>query len=80
MDTYTDGASNSTGAGIGIVLEAPLGLKIEEARRLSFQGTNNRLLKVRSDSKLIVEQVVGRFEAKEPRMKAYFGRASALSR
>ena len=28
-----DGASNSTGAGIGIVLEAPSGLKIEEARR-----------------------------------------------
>ena len=39
-----------------------------------------RLLKVRSDSKLITEQVVGRFEAKELRMKAYFDRASALSR
>ena len=37
----TDRASNSTGVGIGIVLEAPLGLKIEEARRLSFQATNN---------------------------------------
>ena len=95
----TDGASNSTGAGIGIVLEAPSGLKIEEARRLSFQATNNevehealiyrlelvkhlgvRLLKVRSDSKLIVEKVAGRFEANEPRIKAYFDRASALSR
>ena len=38
------------------------------------------LLKVRSDSKLIVEQVAGRFEAKEPRMKAYFDRAFVLSR
>ena len=31
-----------------------------------------KLLKVRSDSKLVGEQVAGRFEAKEPRMKAYF--------
>ena len=38
-----------------------------------------KLLKVRSNSKLIVEQVAGRFEAKEPRMKAYFDKASALS-
>ena len=94
----TDGASNSTRAGIGIVLEAPSGLKIEEAWRLSFQATNNeakykaliygvelakhlgvKLLKVRSNSKLIVEQVAGRFEAKELRMKAYFDKASTLS-
>ena len=39
-----------------------------------------RLLKVRSYSKLIAEQVAGRFEAKESRTKAYFDRASALSR
>ena len=70
----TDRASNSTGAGIGIVLEAPSGLKIEEVQRLNFHTTNNeadyealiyglelvkhlgiRLLKVRLDSKLIVE-------------------------
>ena len=80
------------------MLEASSGLKIEEARRLNFQATNNeaeyealiyglelakhlrvKLLKVKSDSKLIAEQVAGRFEAKEPRMKAYFDKASALS-
>ena len=38
-----------------------------------------KLLKVISDSKLIAEQVVERFEAKESRMKAYFDRASSLS-
>ena len=94
----TDEASNSTGAGIGIVLEALSELKIEEARRLNFQVTNNvaeyealiyrlglvkhlgiKLLKVRLDSKLIAEQVAGKFEAKEPRMKAYFDKAYALS-
>ena len=37
----TNGASNPIGAGFGIVLEAPSGLKIEEAQRLSFQVTNN---------------------------------------
>ena len=93
-----DGASNSTGVGIGVVLEAPSRLKIEEARRLNFQATNNeveyealiyglelvkhlgiKLPKIISDSKLTVEQVVERFEAKEPRMNAYFDRASTLS-
>ena len=39
----TDGASNSTNARIRIVLKAPLGLKIEEAWRLSFQVTNNKV-------------------------------------
>ncbi|XP_062117101.1 uncharacterized protein LOC133830977 [Humulus lupulus] len=38
---HTDGASNSQGAGIGIVLEAPSGLKIEEAIRLEQFATNN---------------------------------------
>ena len=32
----TNGASNSFGTGIGVVLKAPSGLKIEEARRLNF--------------------------------------------
>ena len=93
----TDGASNSIGVGIRIMLEAPSGLKIE-AQRLNFQATNNeveyealiyglelakrlgvKLLKVRSNSKLIAEQVAGRFEANEPRMKAYFDKVFALS-
>ena len=38
-----DGVSNSIDAGIGIMLKAPSGLKIEEARRLSFQTTNNEV-------------------------------------
>ncbi|XP_062100048.1 uncharacterized protein LOC133805917 [Humulus lupulus] len=38
---HTDRASNSQGAGIGIVLEAPSGLKIEEAIRLEQSTTNN---------------------------------------
>ncbi|XP_062080160.1 uncharacterized protein LOC133784909 [Humulus lupulus] len=38
---HTDGASNSQGVGIGIVLEAPSGLKIEEVIRLEQSTTNN---------------------------------------
>ncbi|XP_062104426.1 uncharacterized protein LOC133815626 [Humulus lupulus] len=38
---HTDGASNSQGAGIGIVLEAPSGLKIEEAICLEQSTMNN---------------------------------------
>ncbi|XP_062101025.1 uncharacterized protein LOC133806947 [Humulus lupulus] len=38
---HMDGASNSQGAGIGIILEAPSGLKIEEAIHLEQFATNN---------------------------------------
>ena len=37
----TDGASNSIGAGIRVLLEALSGLKIKEAWGLNFQATNN---------------------------------------
>ena len=72
----SDGASNASGSGIGLVLEAPSGLRVEEALRLNFAATNNeaeyeallygltlaqhlgvKLIKVRTDSKLIAEQV-----------------------
>lgn len=37
-----DGASNVSGSGIGIVLKAPLGLRIKEALRLDFHATKNK--------------------------------------
>ena len=65
-----------SGSGIGLVLEAPSGLRVEEALRLNYPATNNeaeyeallygltlaqhlgvRLLKARTDSRLIAEQV-----------------------
>ena len=39
-----------------------------------------KLLKVKSDSNLIPKQVTWRFEAKEPRMRAYFDKALTLSK
>ena len=41
----TDGASNTIGAGIGIVLEALARLKIEETRRLNFQATKQPIMR-----------------------------------
>ncbi|XP_062119250.1 uncharacterized protein LOC133833000 [Humulus lupulus] len=84
---HMDGAFNSQGAGIGIILEAPSGLKIEEAIRLEQFATNNeaeyealiyglelardiriRRLKVKRDSKLMIEKVVGNFDTKAPHL------------
>lgn len=38
---YVDGASNENGAGAGIILISPNGLKISSAIRFSFCGSNN---------------------------------------
>ncbi|XP_062075333.1 uncharacterized protein LOC133779379 [Humulus lupulus] len=94
---HTNGASNSQGAGIGIVLEAPSGLKIEEVIRLKQFATNNkaeyealiyglelardmgiRRLKVRGDSKLMIEQVVGNFDTKAPHLTSLLQKVTEL--
>ncbi|PON76909.1 Ribonuclease H, partial [Parasponia andersonii] len=38
---HTDGSTNASGSGIGIVLQTQTGLRIEKALRLGFQATNN---------------------------------------
>ncbi|XP_062088909.1 uncharacterized protein LOC133795475 [Humulus lupulus] len=76
---HTDGASNSQGAGIGIVLEAPSGLKIEEAISLELaRDMGIRRLKVRGDSKLMIEQVVGNFDTKAPHLTSLLQKVNEL--
>ncbi|XP_062080706.1 uncharacterized protein LOC133785493 [Humulus lupulus] len=94
---HTDGASNSQGAGIDIVLEAPSGLQVEEAIRLEQHATNNeveyealifglelarsmgiRRLRVRGDSKLMIEQVAGNFDTKAPHLTNLLEKVYAL--
>ncbi|XP_062118509.1 uncharacterized protein LOC133832142 [Humulus lupulus] len=94
---HTDGASKSQGAGIGVILEAPSGLKIEEAIRLEQFATNNeaeyealiyglelardmgiRRLKVRGDSKLMIEQVARNFDTKAPYLASLLQRVTDL--
>ncbi|XP_062088891.1 uncharacterized protein LOC133795457 [Humulus lupulus] len=94
---HTDRGSNSQGAGIGVVLEAPSRLKVEEAIRLEQFATNNeaeyealiyglelaqdkgiRRLRVRGDSKLMIEQVVGNFNTKAPHLTSILEKVSEL--
>ncbi|XP_075675052.1 uncharacterized protein LOC142644294 [Castanea sativa] len=87
---FVDGASNTAGAGAGIVVITPKGLKLEHSFRLGFRAFNNEAeyeallaglrvvmdlgakeVEVYSDSLLVVNQVQGNFETKDPRTIEY---------
>ncbi|XP_058202881.1 uncharacterized protein LOC131317340 [Rhododendron vialii] len=87
---HVDGASNSNGAGAGVVLVSPCGTLHESAISIDFPATNNEAeyeallaglrsavameisnLVVYCDSQLIVNQVLGDYEARDPRMSKY---------
>ncbi|XP_058189244.1 uncharacterized protein LOC131306832 [Rhododendron vialii] len=80
-----DGASNSNGAGAGVVLVSPCGTLPESSLTIDFPATNNEAeyeallaglrsaiamkvtnLIVYCDSRLIVNQVLGDYEARDP--------------
>ncbi|XP_058210020.1 uncharacterized protein LOC131322641 [Rhododendron vialii] len=96
---HVDGASNSNGAGAGVVLVNPCGVLHESAIITNFQATNNEAeyeallaglraatnlqvedLQVFCDSQLIVNQVTGDYEARDPRMIKYQATALELIR
>lgn len=81
---YVDGASNSRGLGVGVVLEFPGGVRLEKSLRLGFRALNNKAeyealiarlrvaqkfgveeVDVFSDSRLMVNQIDGSFEARD---------------
>ena len=79
-------ANNSLGARAGIVLKNSEGAIFKQCLRLNFSATNNeaeyeefiarlrstsRLLHIFSDSKLVVNQVTRKFEAREDKMVKY---------
>lgn len=85
-----DSASSAMGAGVGIVLISPEGVKVEHSFKLGFRASNNEAeyealivglravislgatnLEVYSNSRLVVSQVEGTFEAKDSRMVNY---------
>ncbi|XP_056695384.1 uncharacterized protein [Spinacia oleracea] len=84
---YVDGSSTQNGCGAGIICQSPEGDKYEYAMRFKFQTSNNEveyeaLLKMCkaagaqeilaiSDSQLIVSQVNGDYEARDPNMIKY---------
>ena len=81
---FVDGASSALGAGARIIIITVEGIRVEYSFRLSFKASNNEVeyeallagvravLEVYSDSRLVVNQVVGNFEAKNPWMISYF--------
>jgi ribonuclease HI len=96
---HVDGASNSNGAGAGVVLVTPCGVLHESAITINFPATNNEAeyeallaglraaarlqvedLHVFCDSQLIVNQVNGDYEARDPRMLKYQATALDLIR
>ncbi|XP_062103186.1 uncharacterized protein LOC133814209 [Humulus lupulus] len=94
---HTNGASNSQGAGISVVLEAPSRLQVEEAIRLEQHATNNeaeyealiyglelarsmgiKQLRVRGNSKLMIEQVAENFDTKASHLTNLLEKESTL--
>ena len=89
-----DGASNAMGAGVGIVIITPEGIRLEHSLRLGFKASNNEAeyeallaglravlhlgakdVEIYLDSRLVVYQITGDFEARDHRMKAYLSTA-----
>ncbi|XP_056856571.1 uncharacterized protein LOC130506993 [Raphanus sativus] len=68
---YIDGSSNVRGAGVGLVLTSPTG---ESASRA--MGVED--IQVFSDSQLIISQVQGDYQAKDPSMIRYLSVAKRL--
>nr|KYP45990.1 Uncharacterized protein Mb2253c family [Cajanus cajan] len=81
---HVDGSSNSKGGGVGIILEEPNHVTLEQSLKFSFKVTNNqaeyeallagltlardlgaRRVSCNSDSKLMVEQLSGMYQAKD---------------
>ena len=92
-----DGASNTRGSGIGVVMISPEGVRLEKSLRLGFHASNNEAeyealisslraiqqlgaeeFEVFSDSKLVVSQIEGSFEAKDSHMQQYLKLFRAL--
>jgi len=87
---FMDGASSAMGAGSGIVIITPEGIRLGHSFRLGFRASNNKteydalLARLRavldmdawkveaySNSQLVVNQVQGSFEARNPQIMEY---------
>ena len=94
---FVDGTSNAMGAGAGIVIITPEGIRLEHSFRLGFKASNNEAeyeafqvglravlylgakdVEIYLDSRLVVYQIIGSFEAQDSRMKAYLSAAKQI--
>uniref|UniRef100_A0A2N9EZ43 Uncharacterized protein n=1 Tax=Fagus sylvatica TaxID=28930 RepID=A0A2N9EZ43_FAGSY len=72
---YIDGASNSRGSGLGVVLTAPQGQMMELAIRLGFPASNNV---AEYEALLHGSMISGDYAAKDEKMKIYLAEAKKL--
>ncbi|XP_073046127.1 uncharacterized protein [Primulina eburnea] len=70
---FVDGASNLSGCGVGVVLIAPSGEKINLALRIDSRVTNNEVEYEAVLAGLQEEQIKGTYEAKNEKMLKYLG-------
>jgi ribonuclease HI len=79
---YVDGSSNTKGSGVGILIENDEGVAVKSSLKFEFPASNNqaeyeaclagiRAAKECSDSQLVVSQIKGDYQAKEPLMQKY---------
>ncbi|KAL0294861.1 UNVERIFIED_CONTAM: hypothetical protein Sangu_2515400 [Sesamum angustifolium] len=77
---HVDGSSTLTANGVGVVLTSPERDELEYALHINFKASNNeakyesliasiRIAFAYSDSRLVTNQVEGKYEVKEERMK-----------
>jgi len=90
VDPFGRRIPNQQRSGVGVILEGPSRLLIEQALRFAFKASNNQAkyealiagmllakelgawsLLVKSDSLLIIGQVPGEYQAKDPQLAYY---------
>nr|CAN72897.1 hypothetical protein VITISV_003776 [Vitis vinifera] len=70
-----DGASRSSGSGVGLLLQSPTGEHLEQVIRLGFSASNNEAeYEAIFDSQLVVKHVQEEYEAKDTRMAQYLAK------
>ena len=87
MTMYFDGSLMKKGAGIGLVFVSPLGVRMRYMVRIHFASSNNlaeyealinaiklgiRWLYVRSDSQLVIDQVIKEPSYHNTKMIVYY--------
>ena len=94
---FVNSASNAMGAGVGIVIITPEGIRLEHSFRLGFKASNNEAeyeaflaglrgvlhlraknVEIYSDSRVVVYQIIGSFEARDSWIKAYLSAAKQI--
>ncbi|RDX73692.1 hypothetical protein CR513_46659, partial [Mucuna pruriens] len=93
-----DGALNRIGSGVGVILEGPNGILIEQSLHFEFRANNKqaeykallarmklagelgvRILTAKSDSKPVLGQVNGDYQARDPQLVKYWDKATKLA-